>query len=154
MRTDENVVARVHGNAPYKVIFISENLESFASENWNPGLWNPEFSLRNPESAFPWQVIRNPENTWNLESIPWDPESNTVLDFFTWSLWKLLSPGYGLLVTWSWSLTGDPSAYARYAVRITTRMFDMSELRCKCKNYFNETSNNRKLGIAGDNDRR
>ena len=38
MRTDENVVARVHGNAPYKVIFISENLESFASKNWNPGL--------------------------------------------------------------------------------------------------------------------
>ena len=154
MRTDENVVARVHGNAPYKVIFISENLESFASENWNPGLWNPEFSLRNPESTFPWQVIRNPENTWNLESTPWDPESKTVLDFFTWSLWKLLSPGYGLLVTWLWSLTGDPSAYARYAIRITTRLFDMSELRCKCKNYLNETSNNRKLGIAGDNDRR
>ena len=32
MRSDENVVARVHGNAPYKVIFISENLKSFASE--------------------------------------------------------------------------------------------------------------------------
>ena len=24
--------------------------ENFACEIWNPGLWNPEYSLRNPES--------------------------------------------------------------------------------------------------------
>ena len=26
------------------------NLRNFACGTWNPGLWNPEYSVRNPES--------------------------------------------------------------------------------------------------------
>ena len=40
-------------------------LETFSFGVRNPGLWNPEFSSRNPEST-----------AWNLES-------KTVLDYFT-----------------------------------------------------------------------
>ena len=42
-------------------------------EIWNPGLWNPVYSSRNPESS-----------TWNLECTALNPESNTVLDSLTW----------------------------------------------------------------------
>ena len=38
----------------------------------NPGLWNPEYSSRNPEYKFP-----------VLESSTCNPESKTVLDFLT-----------------------------------------------------------------------
>ena len=31
-------------------ITFSEFGKNFACEIWNPGLWNPEYSLRNPES--------------------------------------------------------------------------------------------------------
>ena len=55
----------------------------------NSGLWNPEYSSKNPES----QQILEPRiqfhrqrleaSTWNLESTVWNPESKTVLDSFS-----------------------------------------------------------------------
>ena len=57
----------------------------------NPGLWNPEYSWRNPESHWRLEsriqvpLTKNLESsTWNLESTAWNPESKTVLDFLTW----------------------------------------------------------------------
>ena len=51
--------------------------ETFSFGVRNPGLWNPEFSSRNPESRIQAPLTRNPESTaWNLES-------KTVLDYLT-----------------------------------------------------------------------
>ena len=60
MRTDENVVARVHGNTPYKVIFISENLKSFA--------WALKSRIQLKESGIHLPMISNPESGEYLES--------------------------------------------------------------------------------------
>ena len=64
--------------------------EIFACGILNPGLWNPEQSLRSPESHFrfesgvPVQLTKNSEtNTQNPESMAWNPESTTVLDSLT-----------------------------------------------------------------------
>ena len=51
--------------------------ETFSFGIRNPGLWNPEFSSRNPESRNQAPLTRNPEMTaWNLES-------KTVLVYLT-----------------------------------------------------------------------
>ena len=43
--------------------------ETFSFGFRNPGLWNPEFSSRNPESRIQAPLTRNPESSaWNLES--------------------------------------------------------------------------------------
>ena len=63
--------------------------EIFACGILNPGLWNPEYSFRNPpyfrlESGVPVQLTKNSEtNTQNPESMAWNPESTTVLDSLT-----------------------------------------------------------------------
>ena len=63
--------------------------EIFACGILNPGLWNPEYSFRNPpyfrlESGGPVQLTKNLEtNTQNPESMAWNPESTTVLDSLT-----------------------------------------------------------------------
>ena len=65
---------------------MKANLDSgmrgiFAFEIWNPGLWNPECSLRNPEST---TGIRNPSSKdKNLEPSDWNPESKIVSDSLT-----------------------------------------------------------------------
>ena len=46
----------------------------------NSGLWNLEYSSRNPEFQVP--MIKNPESsTWDSESTVWNPESKTLLIF-------------------------------------------------------------------------
>ena len=51
--------------------------ETFSFGIRNPGLWNPEFSSRNPESRIQAPLSRTPESTaWNLES-------KTVLVYLT-----------------------------------------------------------------------
>ena len=57
----------------------------------NPGLENPNYNLRNPEShqssESEIQVLltRNLESSsWNPESIAWNPKFMTVLDSLTW----------------------------------------------------------------------
>ena len=51
--------------------------ETFSFGIRNPGLWNPEFSSRNPESRTQAPLTRTPESTaWNLES-------KTVLVYLT-----------------------------------------------------------------------
>ena len=65
---------------------MKANLDSgmrgiFAFEIWNPGLWNPECSLRNPEST---TGIRNPSSKdKNLKPSDWNPESKIVSDSLT-----------------------------------------------------------------------
>ena len=64
---------------------------NFACGIQNPGLWNPEYSSRNPkydfkdwnsESKFHWQRLES--STCNLESTASNPISKTVLDSLTW----------------------------------------------------------------------
>ena len=64
--------------------------EIFATGIWNPGLWNPEYNSKNPESfqrlksGIQVPLRKNPESsTWNLESTAWNPESKRVLDSLT-----------------------------------------------------------------------
>ena len=57
--------------------------EVFTPGIWAPELWNPEFSSRNPESKFHWQVIRNPvPKIWNLH----DGIQNPGLSWITFTL--------------------------------------------------------------------
>ena len=67
--------------------------EIFACGIGNPGLWNREDSLRNPESRLRLEsgiqisLIKNPESSaWNPESTLWNPESKTVLVYLTWGV--------------------------------------------------------------------
>ena len=64
--------------------------EIFAGEIRNPGLWNPEYSSEKLElgigSATDKQL--GIHSTWNLESMAWDPEYKTLLDFLTWDEWN------------------------------------------------------------------
>ena len=59
----------------------SGNWEIFACGIRNPGLWNPEYRIRNPtidwnpESKFHWQKIE----------ITWNPESKAVVDSLSWA---------------------------------------------------------------------
>ena len=54
-------------------LWYLEIRENFAFKKiQNPGLWNPEYSSRNPEYKFP-----------ILASSTCNPESKTVLDFLT-----------------------------------------------------------------------
>ena len=53
--------------------------ENFACRTRNHGLWNSEYSLRNPESHKKCG-IRDAISS----DIDWNPESKTVLTFFTW----------------------------------------------------------------------
>ena len=64
--------------------------ETLAYGIWNPGLWNPHYSSRNPE--FPtndWNLEsklhpqRLESGSWNPESVTWNPRSKTVLDSLT-----------------------------------------------------------------------
>ena len=54
----------------------------------NPGLWNTEYSSRNPESHLTIGV-QNPSSTekesitWNAESTAWNPALKTVLGYHT-----------------------------------------------------------------------
>ena len=57
----------------------------------NPGLENPNYNLRNPESHLSSEsdiqvlLTKNPEsNSRNPESIAWNPEFMTVLHSLTW----------------------------------------------------------------------
>ena len=67
------------------------NPASFGCGILNPGLRNPEYSSRIPESnndrglesSLHWQRIQNPA-PGNPESTAWNPESKTVLDSLTW----------------------------------------------------------------------
>ena len=54
------------------LLVVSGNQGKFCLKIQNPGLWNPEYSSRNPESKF---LV--------LESNTCNPESKTVLDFVT-----------------------------------------------------------------------
>ena len=54
------------------MLVVSGNQGKFGLKIQNPGLWNPEYSSRNPEYKFP-----------VLESSTCNPESKTVLDFLT-----------------------------------------------------------------------
>ena len=69
-------------------IFISRSKDSRIREivargiwicSWalEPGIWNAD-NNRNPEWKFHWQGIRNPGSTSQ------NPESKTILDYFTW----------------------------------------------------------------------
>ena len=44
-----------------------------------PGLWNPEYSSKNPES---YKGLES--SSWNPESTAWNPESKFVLDSAAW----------------------------------------------------------------------
>ena len=58
------------------------------------GIWNKAQGIQkttndwNPESKFHWQKLES--SKWNLESLPWNTESKTVLDsLYTWETQKL-----------------------------------------------------------------
>ena len=56
--------------------------ENFACRIRNHGLWNSEYSLRNPGCNFLWHRLKS--SIWNPQFTAWNPESKTVLTFFTW----------------------------------------------------------------------
>ena len=87
--------------ASCKGLRIPESGKFFAGGNRNPrkfSLWNPEswaleFGIQLKESGIP-QKMWNPEynflwhrlksSIWNPEFKAWNPESKTILTFFTW----------------------------------------------------------------------
>ena len=70
-------VTSLKGNADSGILI----LEIFASGIRNPGLWNPEYSSRNPESLLRLESGIQIPLTNRPESNIWNPESKTVLEF-------------------------------------------------------------------------
>ena len=75
---------------------------NFCLWNLEPGLWNPEYSQRNPEShnglkpGIQVPLTKDPESsTWNLESTAWNPVQfiKTVLDWLTWGKYWVPADG-------------------------------------------------------------
>ena len=92
----------VNVNLPYPDrLFGQRNRGNFACGIRNLGLWNQDFSSRNPESTLRLEsgiqmlLTRNPKSkfirtrnlessTWNAEPADWYPESKTFLDYLKW----------------------------------------------------------------------
>ena len=66
---------------PKKFLLEESGIRDFFSCGiWNPGLWNPEYSLRNQESHLRLESTIHVPLTKNPESKTWNPESKSVLD--------------------------------------------------------------------------
>ena len=67
-------------------LILGFGTRNVAQENRNPTKdWNPESKFH---------CHRMESSTWNQESAAWNPESNTVLDFLTWSDSRLIWLSY------------------------------------------------------------
>ena len=67
------------------------NLRNLSCGIWTPGLWNLEYTSRNPDPPkdlkFHHQRIRNPvPGIQNPESMPWNSEYKTILDSLIWAV--------------------------------------------------------------------